>query len=170
MQEKFRLHSEIVGKGLVRKQQEKTQRAVERWNNLLISRENNKTLNELLLQAHDRQIKINIQKRKEKLETAMKRTNEKFLKFKADQVRARYKHYHKDNVKKAMQNGIRSVVKRRRRSRRILRIESSQKSCDSIDSNEFGSEEKLIVITEPRSINSSRHASEASFYSITTVY
>lgn len=170
-QEKFRHHHEIVRQRLIKNHEDKTQRALERWNRLLISRQNHKTLKQLLIQAHEHKIRCNIQKRREKLKTAMKRTNEKFMQYKADQVRKRYKHYHKDNVKMAMQNGIKAIVKKKQRRRRMQkkRIDKLRKSSFSIDSNEFGSEEKLIVISEPRVIESSPGSSQASFYSITTV-
>lgn len=171
LSKKFWHHHDILKRRHDENQENKYKRTLERWRCLLISRDNNKTLKELLIKAHERQFQTNVQKRREKLETTMRRTNEKFMQYKANQVRKRYKHFHKENVKVAMQNGIKAMAKKKKQKCRRMqkRLSKQQMSSCSIESKEFGSEKKLVVLSEPKSILSSQESAQESFYSITTV-
>ncbi|XP_063710010.1 mRNA export factor GLE1 [Culicoides brevitarsis] len=163
-QAKFRHHQNVLQNRLVNKQQDKLRKVRERWHAILAFRENYNNKREILLAENEREMQRNVERRKEKLEKAKQRMNEKFMQYKAAQVRKRYKHFHKENVKKAMRNGMMSKMRRLQKKKRAKR----EKSLFSIENDEFTSKDKLIVIAEPKEIESSEVMSNReSFYSIT---
>lgn len=154
-------------------------KAHDTWNRRLVSRHNQQIVNKLRIEANERQVKINIEKRQRKLEKAMQKMYENFMQYKAGQVRKRYKHYHKENLKEAMQKGIKLFLNKKRRLRRrktkeeriiknsFTSIKSQEESF--VKSTQLTKDDRIVVISEPTKISISTDVSEESFYSITKV-